>query len=203
MFFKPTGANYVDLFSRLNLTYFFKNSIIIASGTAVLSVILGAVAAYSFARYNFPMRKFLLFMVLFSRMLPPVAGVVPLFLVMRRLGFTDTYGGIILLYTAFQTPFVIWMMRGFFLSIPRELEEAAVIEGCSRLTAFLRSLSSQSTVLAATSILLLLFLGMNFSRLNSPVPKIKLYQSPVPELIGEMGYTGSNRAAGTLAVLPF
>ena len=79
LFFKPTGANYVDLFSRLNLTYFFKNSIIISSGTAVLTVILGAVDADSFARYNFPMRKFLLFMVLFSRMLPPVAGVVPLF----------------------------------------------------------------------------------------------------------------------------
>jgi multiple sugar transport system permease protein len=205
LFFKPTGANYVDLFSRLNLTYFFKNSIIIASGTAVLSVILGAVAAYSFARYNFPMRKFLLFMVLFSRMLPPVAGVVPLFLVMRRLGFTDTYGGIILLYTAFQTPIVIWMIRGFFLSIPRELEEAAVIDGCSRLTAFLRiTLPLSRPGLAATSIFAftlswneflfaLIFTGTN----------TKTIPVAVPELIGEMGiFWGQICAAGTLAVLP-
>ena len=86
---------------------------------------------------------------------------------MRRLGFTDTYGGIILLYTAFQTPFVIWMMRGFFLSIPRELEEAAVIDGCSRLTAFLRiTLPLSRPGLAATSIFAFTLSWNEFSCLN-------------------------------------
>ena len=203
--FSPTVKNYIDLFGRLNLALFFKNSIIIAMATAALSVVLGAIAAYSFARYYFPFQKFLLFLVLFARMLPPIAGVVPLFLIMRNLGLTDTYTGIVLLYTAFQTPFVIWMMRGFFLSIPKELEEAALIDGCSQLTAFFRiTLPLSRPGLAATSVLAFTLSWNEFLfALIFTGTRTKTIPVAAPELIGEMGiFWGQICAAGTLALMP-
>lgn len=203
--FNPTLTNYIDLFRKLNLSKFFLNSIIIASSTAIISITVGSIAAYSFARFRFLGRKFFLFLILFCRMMPPIGAVIPLFLMMRRWGLTDTYGCLIALYTAFQTPFVIWMMRGFFIAIPRELEEAAVIDGCTRLGAFLRVIVPVSRPgLAATGIFAftlswneflfaLIFTAMN----TKTIPVV------VPELIGEMGiYWGQICAAGTLAMLP-
>lgn len=114
----------------------FRNSIIIASLTTVLTVTLGSLAAYGLARFDFRGRDNLAFWILSLRMFPPIAVVVPYFLMFRALGLIDTHMGLIILYTATNLPFFVYMMREFFLELPKDIEEAAMVDGCSVLSAF-------------------------------------------------------------------
>lgn len=203
--FRPTLQNYLELFRKIKVGTFLLNSVIVAMSSAGLSLLLGTIAAYSFARNRFLGRKFLLFLVLFIRMMPPAGALVPLFLMMNRWGLTDTFTCLILLYTAFQTPFVIWMMKGFFDSIPSELEEAATIDGCTKLGAFFRILIPLSAPgLVATSIFAFTLSWNEFLfALIFTSAKTKTIPVVVPELIGEMGiFWGQICGAGTLALLP-
>ncbi len=107
------------------------NSLVIASGSTVLAMVIGTLCAYSLARYKTG-GDHLSNWVLSQRMVPPIAVVFPIFLLYAMLGWVDTYIGMILLYTAFNLPYVIWMMRGYIQDIPKTLEEAALIDGCTR-----------------------------------------------------------------------
>lgn len=107
------------------------NSLVIASGSTVLAMLLGTICAYSLARYKTGGDN-LSNWIISQRMVPPIAVVFPIFLLYVYLGWVDTYIGIILLYTAFNLPYVIWMMRGYIQDIPRSLEESALIDGCTR-----------------------------------------------------------------------
>ncbi len=113
------------------MTRFLMNSIIISLGTTVLSMMVGTAAAYSLARYQFRAKKHLIFWILSTRMAPAIAVVLPLFLLMKRVALINTFPGMILAYTTFNLPFVVWMMRGFFGEISKELEEAALIDGAT------------------------------------------------------------------------
>ncbi len=114
------------------------DSAIISIFSTLLSVFLGSLAAYGFSRFKkHPIgNKNILFWILTTRMLPPVAIVVPLFLLFKRLYLIDTYQGLIITYLIFNLPFVIWLMKKFFDDVPIELEEAAIIDGCSRFRVF-------------------------------------------------------------------
>ncbi|MBV9170940.1 MAG: carbohydrate ABC transporter permease [Chloroflexi bacterium] len=143
------------------LPRYFLNSLIISTGTMVLSLLLGCLAAYSLARFNFRAKRYMLLSVLFVRMVPAVVLVIPIYTLWRALGLLDTHQGLILAYLSFNLPFVIWMMRGFFVDIPVEIEEAALIDGCSRLSALVRViLPLAAPGMAATAIFALL-LGWN------------------------------------------
>ncbi len=107
------------------------NSLIIASASTVLAMLLGTICAYSLARYKTG-GDHLSNWIISQRMASPIAVVFPIFLLYVYLGWVDTYIGIILLYTAFNLPYVIWMMRGYIQDIPRSLEESALIDGCTR-----------------------------------------------------------------------
>ena len=107
------------------------NSLVIASASTVLAMLLGTICAYSLARYKTGGDN-LSNWIISQRMVPPIAVVFPIFLLYVYLGWVDTYIGIILLYTAFNLPYVIWMMRGYIQDIPRSLEESALIDGCTR-----------------------------------------------------------------------
>ena len=114
------------------------NSVIVASATMVICVLVSALAAYVLARYRVRVTRILLVLVLMTQMFPLVVLVIPLFVTMRRAGLLGTYWSLIITYLAFSVPLAIWIMRGFFLSIPEELEHAARIDGATRLGALVR-----------------------------------------------------------------
>ena len=108
------------------------NSLVLAAVSTVLAMILGTIAAYSLVRFKTGGENLAVW-IISQRMMPPIAIVFPVFLLYVWLGWVDSYGGLIILYTAFSLPYVIWMMRGYIEDIPLELEESALVDGCSRL----------------------------------------------------------------------
>jgi multiple sugar transport system permease protein len=137
-FFTPTLDNFETIFWYSNYGYYTLNSLVIAGTATAVSVSLGALAAYGFARLQFRGSAFLQFFILGTRFLPFVAVVVPYYLVMKTLGLLDTHLSLILAYISFSLPFSTWMMIGFFADVPKELDEAAMVDGCTRLGAFRR-----------------------------------------------------------------
>ncbi|XVQ09625.1 carbohydrate ABC transporter permease [Spirillospora sp. CA-255316] len=114
------------------------NSLVVAGGTVAISMAVGVFGAYAFARLRFRLRRLVLMVFLGTYMLPPIALLITLYLLMSSLGLLDTRIGLIIVYCSYVTPFVLWIMSNFFLSVPPELEEAARIDGCSRMGALLR-----------------------------------------------------------------
>src|SRR5207248_5331962 len=136
----------------------FWNSIVIASGSTFLAVFLGTLAAYGFSRFKVPLGDDLLFFILSTRMMPPIAVAIPIYLMYRYLGLSDTKLGMILLYTAVNVSLAVWLLKGFIDEIPREYEEAAMIDGYTRLQAFRKVVLPQAaTGIAATAIFCLIF----------------------------------------------
>ena len=141
-----TLVNYQDLFlyqGKFNVnaalfTSSITNSMIIASITTLISMILGVLAAYALARVKFRGSDFYVIIMMGAQMIPPIAIVIPLYIILRTLNLYDTLLGIILVYQSFVLPLVIWLMRSYFATIPSELEDAARIDGCSRLQALVR-----------------------------------------------------------------
>lgn len=136
--FEPTLTQYVDVLTRGGFAGQMLNTVIVAVGASVLSLLAGAMAGYALARLNIRGAGTIGALILVSRGVPPIALAVPMFLVARSLGVTDTHIVLILAYCSFIIPYVMWLMRGFFLSLPKELEESAMLDGCSRLGAFFR-----------------------------------------------------------------
>jgi len=130
--FTPTFEHYGDAFRVRSFGRFLLNSSLVAAGSTLLA--LGTPAAYALARFRWPgaWGSKIGFWILSTRMLPPIVTIVPLFLMMREARLLNSLTGLGLVYTAFNLPFVIWMMRGFFEEIPPELEEAAMLDGESR-----------------------------------------------------------------------
>ena len=130
-----TLANYVAVWTRSNLPALMWNSTVTAALTVIICVAAGTLASYSVSRQRFRGRPQFLLFYLVLRMFPLVLMVIPLFVILRAVGLLDTRTGLALAYTGFQLPIFIWMMKGFFDVIPGELEEAAYIDGCTRLGA--------------------------------------------------------------------
>lgn len=114
----------------------FLNSLIVAVGTTVIGTAIAALAGYTLARFRVPMRRYLLVLVLMVQMIPQVVLVIPLFILIRSASLLNSYAGLILCYLPLTIALGIWMMRSFFLNIPPEMEEAAMVDGASRLRAF-------------------------------------------------------------------
>lgn len=138
IFFEPTLDQYFWAFDRGDLGPKLINTIIVALGAGVLSLFAGAMAGYALARLKITGAATIGVLILVSRGVPPIALAVPMFLVARTLGITDTHITLILAYCSFVIPYVMWLMRGFFLALPKELEESAMLDGCSRMGAFFR-----------------------------------------------------------------
>ncbi|RKU32793.1 hypothetical protein C6499_02730 [Candidatus Poribacteria bacterium] len=139
--------------------YFYQllNSIIIGGGSTILAVGLGTLAAYAFSRFDIAGKDDLLFFILSTRMLPPVVVVIPIYLMYITLGLRDTHFGLILLYTTFNVSFAVWLMKGFIDEIPKEYEDAALVDGYSRFQTFVKVILPQSvTGIAATAVFCLI-----------------------------------------------
>ena len=135
---EPTLGAYTRLFEQTKFLTYFQNSIVVAGGATVLTVIVGSLAAYGITRFHFRGRELFASLMLFTYMFAPIMIVVPFYILMRQAGLTNSHLGLILAYTTFSLPFSMWLLRSFFQSIPLELEEAAMIDGCSRPQAVLR-----------------------------------------------------------------
>jgi ABC-type glycerol-3-phosphate transport system permease component len=115
-----------------------RNSLIVATGTTVAGVAVAALAGYALARFDLPLRRYLLLMVMGVQMFPLVVLIIPLFVVMKALGLLDSWLGLIVAYLSFTTPLAVWLLRSFFETIPRDLEEAAMSDGATRFGAMVR-----------------------------------------------------------------
>jgi multiple sugar transport system permease protein len=133
-----TFDNYVKLWSQSSYPALVTNSLLVTSMTVAICLITGAVASYSFSRFNFAGRTQLMLAYLVVRMFPAVLMIIPLFIVMRQVGLLDSTFGLAVAYTSFLLPLFVWMLKGFFDAAPRELESAARIDGATRLGAMFR-----------------------------------------------------------------
>jgi multiple sugar transport system permease protein len=156
--------NYRDMWINVDFLRYFKNSLIVCGMTTVLATIASTCAAYALARFRFRGADAVGIGITVTQVIPGMLFFLPLYMLYRNLGDTfglqmlDTYRGLIFLYAALFTPASIWIMRGFFVSVPRELEDAAAMDGCSRLGAFVRivlPISAPGIIATATFIFLL------------------------------------------------
>ncbi|HEY6046107.1 MAG TPA: carbohydrate ABC transporter permease [Pyrinomonadaceae bacterium] len=157
--FSPTLEHYADAFLARSFGQYLFNSLLVAISSTICALILGTLAAYALARFRLPYRldRKLALWILSTRMFPAIVTAVPLFLIMRDVRLVNTRLSLVIVYTAFNLPFVVWMMRGFFAEVPRDLEEAAMVDGDSRLGAFWRvSLPLVMPGLAATAVFCLI-----------------------------------------------
>src|SRR5579864_2505491 len=135
---RPTFANYVHVFSGNPFGRFLLNSCIVSLSSTVLCLFLATFASYAFARLRFPGSRILLLSILAVAMIPLITVIVPLYVLVRGLGLLNTYGGLIGPYITWSLPVAIFILTAFFREIPRDLEEAASIDGCSRVGALWR-----------------------------------------------------------------
>lgn len=181
----------------------FANSLIIAFGSTALSVLLGTIAAYGFSRFKVPLKDDLLFFILSTRMMPPIAVAIPIYLMYRELGLSDTKIGMILLYTAVNVSLAVWLLKGFIDEIPREYEEAAMIDGYTRLQAFRKVVLPQATTgIVATAIFCMIF-AWNEYAFAVLLTSGEAQTAPpfIPTIIGEGGMDWPAVGAGTTLFL--
>ena len=183
----------------------FFNSVIIGFGSTFFAIVLGTIAAYAFSRFKVPLKDDLLFFILSTRMMPPIAVAIPIFLMFRHLGLNDTYAGMILLYTAVNLSLAVWLINGFIDEIPIEYEEAALIDGYTRFQAFYKVVLPQAaTGIASTAIFCLIFAWNEYAFAVLLTSGNAQTAPPfIPTIIGVAGQDWPAVAAGaTLFLLP-
>jgi len=180
-----------------------KNSVVIAGTSTILSVVLGLFAAYAFSRFKVAGKDDLLFFILSTRMLPGVVVTIPLFLLYRLLGWNDTHIGMIILYTVFNLSFSVWLLKGFIDEIPVEYEEAALVDGYSRLQAFFKIVLPQAVNgIAATTVFCLIFAWNEYAfALMLTSEKARTAPPSIATMLGSGGLEWSAIAAGSLGFL--
>ena len=188
------GTNYIPR---------FVNSIIIALGSTIISVGFGVMAAYAFSRFKVPLKDDLLFFILSTRMMPPIAVAIPIYLMYREIGLSDTQFGMILLYSAVNISLAVWLLKGFIDEIPREYEEAAMVDGYTRLQAFVKVVLPQATTgIVATAIFCLIFAWNEYAFAVLLTSGNAQTAPPfIPIIIGEGGQDWPAVAAGTTLFL--
>jgi multiple sugar transport system permease protein len=203
-----TWENYRNAFVGREFPKYMLNSVIVVTGSTAVALVIGALAGYSLAR--FPMsprfKQNISFWILSTRMIPPIVTIIPIFLIFKNLHLLNTYLGLGLVYTGFALPFAVWMMRAFIQEVPVDLEEAALVDGDTRISAFFRIvLPLAAPGLAATAVFSIIVLWNEFLFALILTTTAKTITLPVGiaglvsqyELLwGEMG------AAGTVAIIP-
>jgi multiple sugar transport system permease protein len=159
LFFVPTLQHFREVIGSPGLLRSLGNSAFVGAASLTLALLIGVPAAYGLVRYRFMFRQSLAMSILVTRMAPPVGMLIPFYLMYRAAGLLNTYPALILAHAAMNLPIITWMLSGFFKDIPRELEEAAYLDGCSSFGAFLRI----TLPLAMNGIITVGILGFLFS----------------------------------------
>ncbi len=204
----PTGDNYARLFDTYHFGSYLMNSVLVVTVSVAVSLTLGTLAAYSLARSELAwgLNQSALVVALLVRMIPGILLVIPLYITLAHWGLLDTRLGLILIYTGLNTSFVIWMMQSFIAEIPRDIEEAAMVDGDSRLTALWRVVVPLAAPgLAATAIFSVIVTYNDFLIALSltSTPKAQTVPVGVSTLIGKIQIEfGPMAAAGVIGALP-
>ena len=205
IFFKPTLEHIYKIFTRNNILINCLNSLIIGFSTMLLCIVMGALCAYSLARIRIPGRRVIAILILVTRMIPVSSLMMPMYVIMQKIGVSGSHLAVILAHTTLNLPFAIVMMRGFFQDIPAELEEAAQIDGCSRMRVFTKiCIPLTAPGLATTSIMILLNSWNEFmfalilsSRTTRTLPV------GISSFLGSVSIDwGASSAAASLATIP-
>jgi multiple sugar transport system permease protein len=182
------------------------NSLLIASVTTLVGMTVGTVAAYAFSRFRFPGRGWLILAFMATTMLPPIALLLPLYQIMNALGLSDTPIALIIIYSSFVTPYVVWLMRGYLDTVPRELDDAARVDGCSRLGALWRVILPVSRPgLLSTSLLAFLLAWDEFlyALVVTQTNASRTIPVALNDFIGRYGVdSGRLATGGVIAALP-
>jgi multiple sugar transport system permease protein len=203
--FKPTLDNFKWIFSFSQVTDSIINSLIVTLGSVMLALMLGLLASYGISKFRFRGREGLRNWTLTVRMMPPIAVILPMYIVWRRLNLYDTYFSLIITYLAVSLPLIIWLMVGFFNQIPQEIEEAARIDGCGIYRTFLSiALPNAIPGIIVSAILSFIFIwnDMFFAFILTSI------HSTFPVVITSMATTGLEvrwgemAAMGVLSIIP-
>jgi multiple sugar transport system permease protein len=206
--FKPDFSSYYNalfVFSGRGVGHYLMNSLLLTISSTTLAVFLGAMAAYGLARFRFPGNRNIAFFILSTRFAPPIGFIVPIYLMATRSGLLDEPIALIIVYTSMNLSLATWLLRGFFLEIPIEIEEAALVDGYTRWQIFLRvALPLVRPGLAATAILSAIFSWNEFLFASIIAPG---NAATIPVFLA--GFSASMNidwaeymAVGTMAVLP-
>jgi multiple sugar transport system permease protein len=204
-FFEPTLQNYVDAFGKFDILKSLKNSLFVALVTVVFSLVLGAPAAYAIARFDFKGKRDIWFWFISNRMLSPIVVALPFFLIARNLKLLDTPWALILIYLTFNVPIVVWICADQFRNIPKELDEAATLEGYNSFAIFWRiGLPLAMPALAVSAIFTFIF-SWNELLYALILTRSDARTAPVVATSFMSGYElpwGQIMATGTLVALP-
>jgi len=206
LFFKVTLDNYISAFIEKGYFKYLINSLIVALSTTILAIVTGSITAYAFSKFKgFLADNHLFFWILTFRMSPEVIFIIPYYLLWTVLGLYDTHLSLILSHTTFTLPIVIWLMKGFFDDIPKDVEEAALLDGCSWFSVFRRiSLPLATPGLMTSAILSFLFswneffIAMVITRINA-----KTLPAAITGFITTRGILwGEMAAVGVVVMIP-
>jgi len=205
IFFQPILSNFQKVFIKDSFGTYYFNSLIVSVCSVILILTLSIFCAYGLSRYNFKHEEDLSFWMLSTRMLPPVAVIIPFFIFWRELGLTNTRFGLIILYVLINLGYTIWVLRSFIDGIPKELDEAASIDGCSRFQVLLRIILPLCKPGLVASGLLAFITCWNEFLFSLVLTSAKMRTAPVA-VSGYITFRGINwgpmAAAGSLIVLP-
>jgi len=203
-----TTANYVSLFSGREFGAYLTNSIVVTALSVAIALALGTQAAYVLARFRLwaGMQRYVGFSLLMVRLMPPIVIIIPIFLVAQQLSLLNTQLGLIIIYAAFNVTIVVWMMESFFREIPVDLEEAAMVDGDTRFTAFRRIvLPLAAPGLVATGIFTVIttYNEFLFALVLTSTPAAETMPIGAATLIGRINVDwGAMSAAGVVGALP-
>ena len=203
-----TFVNYARLISEYHFGYFLLNSLVVVTASVAISLVIGVLAAYALARFRlrFGVRRMTLYLVLLVRMLPGILLVVPLYMVLAAWGLLNTRLGLILIYAALNTSFVVWMMQSFLEEIPRDIEESAMVDGNSRLTALWRivvPLAAPGLIATAIFTVIATYNDFIIALTLTSTPASQTIPVGVSTLIGKIQIQwGPMAAAGVVGALP-
>jgi multiple sugar transport system permease protein len=204
--FRPTVNAYLRVFVFENYGRYFFNTTVIAVSTTAISLAVGSMAAYVMDRYRFRFSDLIAYSLLATRMIFPIVYAIPLFLLFRDLNLLDTHLGLIIAYTTFSLPYAVWIMSGFFAAVPREIDEAAMVDGCSRFGAFCRVILPLTAPGLAAATIFILLLSWNeflFALVLAGGGKAKTLPVAAAQLIGQREIQWNELCAvSTATILP-
>lgn len=203
--FTPTLENYREAVQKTPIENYLLNSLIVASSNTGIVLFLGSLAGYALARFKFKGAENISFWILSIRMMPPVAAIIPLYIIMKNLRLLDNPLSLIITYLTFNLPFAVWMMKGFFQEIPKEIEESALVDGCSTFGTFWKiAMPLVAPGLVATGILTFIFAWNEFLfALILTGSKAVTLPVGITSYIKETGIGwGYMTAGGVLALIP-
>ena len=201
-----TFTHYASILSSSSMLRYFLNTAIISFGTMIGSLFIAILGAYGFSRFRFPGRNTLLWSILFTRLLPRVTIIIPLYIVLRNMKLLNSYAGLILVYMLIVMPMAVWLLKGFFDNLPYEIEEAAVLDGCSPLGVLVRVVVPISLPAIATVAMYSFILAWNeflFALIMTNGKSIRPISIGLAFFIDEVGiHWGSLMAASMLMSVP-